>query len=259
MTTSPDLIPLLQDRLVGVASAATKDWWERYLKGAIEFRGVPMAGIRAAVHEWFTAQRLDRLAADAQRSVAYDLIGEPIAEDKLAGILLLQEILAPAGLVRCDADLADLGRLFDEGAIADWNTCDWLCVRVLGPLAADVGEECARVIAGWSDAANLWRARAAGVAFVNMAPDGDANFAGFTEMLLDVCAHNVRRSERFAQTGVGWVLRELSVAAPGDVAGFVRTHAADMSRQAVRSAVRKLPEATAAELLSFHAERGRRA
>ncbi len=239
-------IPALQARLQAAAEPTTKEWWERYLKGAIEVRGVPMAGIRAALHEWCDAALVDG-------SLARDLIREPVAEDKLAGILLLQEILRPRGLVDCGDDLAAIGELFDEGAIADWNTCDWLCVRVLGPLAESHGERCARTIAAWRDASNLWRARAAGVAFVNLAPRGDANFAGFTEMLLGVCATNVARTERFAQTGAGWVLRELSRAEPERVADFVRAHFSTMSREAIRSAVRKLPEPVATELLHAHA------
>ena len=52
--------------------------------------------------------------------------------------------------------------LFEQGHIADWNTCDWFCVRVLGPLAEQQGEACARAIAAWKDAPTLWQRRAAG-------------------------------------------------------------------------------------------------
>ena len=242
------VIAPLQSRLAAAASPSTKQWWERYLKGAIEFRGVPMAGIRSALHDWLAADG----APEPSVGLAGALIREPVAEDKLAGILLLQEVLVPAGALNCDGDLGALAGLFDEGAIADWNTCDWFCVRVLGPLANRNGEPCARAIAGWSGAANVWRSRAAGVAFVNLAPAGDANFPGFTEMLLAACEQNVGRPESFAQTGVGWVLRELSRAEPDRVAGFVRRHQEKMSREAIRSAVRKLPDGIAAELLDAH-------
>jgi len=36
------------------ADPATRDWWERYLKGTARFRGVPMAGIRTAVRSRWT-------------------------------------------------------------------------------------------------------------------------------------------------------------------------------------------------------------
>ena len=121
----------------------------------------------------------------------------------------LQSRLAAAAL----RSTSEWWERYRKGAIDDWNTCDWLCVWVFGPPA-----------------------------LVDLAPAGDGNFAGFSDMLLAVCARNVVRSERFAQTGVGWVLRELSRAEPERVAAFVRDHARSMSREAARSAVRKLPE-----------------
>ncbi len=258
MASLSDPKPALQSRLDAAAAAQTKDWWERYLKGAIEFRGVPMAGIRAAVHSWYADLGLgQRRNRKGQRDLAFGLIREPLAEDKLAGILMLQEILIPERRLRCGTDLAGLAALFDEGYVADWSTCDWLCVRVLGPVAAQQGEGCARAIAGWSAATNLWRARAGGVAFVNLAPAGDANFPGFVAMVLAACRRNVQRRERFAQTGVGWVLRELSVAAPEAVAVFATEHIAVLSREAIRSAVRKLDADTSAAILAAHKARRR--
>jgi hypothetical protein len=45
-------IDSIQQGLAEHADPATKDWWEGYLKGAIDFRGVKMAGIRSVVHDW---------------------------------------------------------------------------------------------------------------------------------------------------------------------------------------------------------------
>jgi 3-methyladenine DNA glycosylase AlkD len=169
----------------------------------------------------------------------------------------------PAGAVPWRTELRRWAQLFDHGHIADWNTCDWFCVRVLGPLAQAEGEACARAIAGWQTARNLWRRRAAGVGFVNLAPAGDANFPGFSAMLLDVCARSVQYPDRFAQTGAGWVLRELSKAEPGLVVGFVTDNLHFMSREAVRMAVAKLDDEDRRRLLAAHGadpntRRGRR-
>jgi 3-methyladenine DNA glycosylase AlkD len=164
-------------------------------------------------------------------------------EDKLAGVLYLQEILLPAGRATC-ADLPRFAALFAEGHIYDWNTCDWFCVRVLGPLAEKEGESCARALSAWRDADGLWQRRAAGVAFVNLARRGEQNFPGFTQMLLDTCAATSRSPERFAQTGAGWVLRELSHAEPERVAAFVEEHLPQLSTEAVSYATAKLPPET---------------
>ena len=68
------------------------------------------------------------------------------------------------------------------------------------------------------------------------------HFAGFTDMLLEVCATLVRREERFAQTGAGWVLRELSLTEPDRVITFVEAHRDQLSTEALGRAVGRMPE-----------------
>jgi 3-methyladenine DNA glycosylase AlkD len=249
-----DAVTHIQQQLQAESNPETRDWWERYLKGAIGFRGTKMAGIRRVVHTW-RADEGSTWTPKQLRDLAIELIRQDLTEDKLAGILLIQEVLIPAGLIPWRTDLKRWARLFDDGFIYDWNTCDWFCVRVLGPLATAQGEECARAIADWSRARNLWRRRAAGVAFVNLAPRGDANFRGFTTMLLDVCERTVRHPERFAQTGTGWVLRELSHAEPRRVAKFVEGNLTGMSREAVRMSVAAMEDADRTRLLIAHGAR----
>jgi 3-methyladenine DNA glycosylase AlkD len=242
----------LQDRLQQAADPKTKAWWEGYMKGAIPFRGVKMADIRSAVHHWAEQSGVTARSPDELRELALSLIRLTYCEDKLAGVLVLQEILLPARAIRCPADLPRFASLFNEGHIYEWNTCDWFCVRVLGPLAQLEGEGCARSIADWREADNLWQRRAAGVAFVNLAQRGEQNFPGFTDMLLEVCAATARSPERFAQTGTGWVLRELSHAEPARVTDFIEDHLTELSREAVRYAAAKLPADTQARLKSAH-------
>lgn len=212
-----------------------------------------MAGIRAELHDWIRDEEIDtRFSPAEQKALAVSLIEERYAEDKLAGILYLQEVLLPAGQIDWTVDLDRFARLFQEGAIYDWNICDWFCVRVLGPLAKREGEACARAIAGWRTAGNLWQRRAAGVAFVNLAKDGESNFPGFTEMLLEVCTATVRYPERFAQTGTGWVLRELYRVAPSRIVAFIEENLDYFSAEALRYASEKMPPETRARLREMH-------
>jgi 3-methyladenine DNA glycosylase AlkD len=220
-----------------------KTWWERYLKGVITFKGVRMSDIRAALHLWIDDEQIEtRCSLAEQKALALELISEQVAELKLAGILYLQEVLLPRGALDCRSDLDRFADLFKAGHIADWNTCDWFCVKVLGSLAEQQGEPCARAIAAWSKTDPLWQRRASGVAFVNLAKHGEENFAGFTGMLLAVCADTVQSDERFAQTGTGWVLRELSSAEPERVMDFIEQHAEDFTADGWRYLFRKLPE-----------------
>jgi 3-methyladenine DNA glycosylase AlkD len=246
------IITSLQQQLDQRADPKTRAWWEGYLKHVIPFRGVKMADIRAALHQWRQEEGVDRLPAVQQKELALALMRLEHTEDKLAGILFLQEVLLPAGAIHWSDDLPRFAELFQQGFIYDWNTCDWFCVRVLGPLSEQQGAECAHAIAAWRTGATLWQRRAAAVGFVNLAKHGEANFAGFSEMLLATCAPLVASSERFAQTGAGWVLRELSVAEPARVLAFVEERVDQFTREGLSYATEKLPAESKARLKALH-------
>jgi 3-methyladenine DNA glycosylase AlkD len=245
-----ELIEQLQVRLEGKANPKTKSWWENYLRQAIPFWGVKMAEIRSNLHAWIADEEIaGRFSLEEQKDLALRLLRQTYAEDKIAGILYLQEVLLPAGAIDCSTDLPRFAALFDESYIDDWNTCDWFCVKVLGPLAEQQGEPCARAIAAWADAGTLWQRRAAGVSFVNLAGAGEENFEGFTDMLLEVCGVTVQDPSRFAQTGTGWVLRELGQAQEERVLAFIREHRALFSAEALKKAVERMPAEVQQELL----------
>lgn len=219
-------------------------------KGVIDFYGVGSPDIRTIVAAWHTSHALEGADADHLMQLATTAAAMPVAEDKLAAIILLQE----HGLDLLDPTrhLPGIAGWFDDGHIADWNTCDWLCVRVLGPLIATHGQPVAEQVAGWTGAPVLWRRRAARVAFVNLAPAGDANFPGFTELVLTTCHRTASDPERFSQTATGWVLRELSRADPEPVLAYLDRHLDQLSREAIRMATAKLPDAMRRELLGRH-------
>jgi 3-methyladenine DNA glycosylase AlkD len=245
-------IVCLQHQLDQRADPKTKAWWERYLKHVISFRGVKMADIRAVLHQWIREEGIDRLPVAQQKELALALIRLDCTEDKLAGILFLQEILLPAAAIYWPDDLPRFADLFQQGYIYDWNTCDWFCVRVLGPLVEQQGAECAYAISAWRTAEPLWQRRAAAVGFVNLAKRGEANFAGFTDMLLATCAPLVASPERFAQTGAGWVLRELSLAEPAPVITFVEERVGQFTREGLAYATEKLPAESIARFKELH-------
>jgi 3-methyladenine DNA glycosylase AlkD len=256
------LIDRLQLRLNARATAATREWWTTYLRGAASFRGVKMGDIRTAVHAWFKEERLgEHLSVGQQKDLALMLLEEDHTEDKLAGVLFLQEILLPAGALDWRSDLPRFARLFDGGYIRDWSICDWFCVKVLGPLVEQQGESCARAISEWREADSVWQRRASVVTFANLASEGDRNFPGFTEMVLDNCSHLLGSQERFAQTGVGWVLRELSRSDQGRVIAFVEVNLDRFSREALKNATKYMPPGVAERLHQAHllrTTRGRR-
>src|SRR5918997_269933 len=251
------IIVRLQQRLYARATPATREWWTKYLRGAASFRGVKMEDIRIAVHAWFEEERLgEYLSVGQQKDLALMLLEETYTEDKLAGVLFLQEILLPAGALEWRSDLPRFARLFDEGYIRDWSICDWFCVKVLGPLVEQQGEACARAILEWREADGVWQRRASVVAFANLASKGDQKFSGFTEIVLDNCSHLLGSQERFAQTGVGWILRELSRSDQGRVIDFVESNLDRFSRESLKNATKYAPPEAAERLLQAHPPTG---
>ena len=149
------------------------------MKGAIRFRGVKMADIRACLHAWLESESVaSTLTPYAQTTLSFELLRQTYCEDKLAGIPYQQELRVPQGAIKWERDLPRFAGLFKGGCIHERNTCDWLCVKTLGALALTQGEPCARAIAAWSGAEHLWQCRAAAVAFINLAAGGDTLFPG---------------------------------------------------------------------------------
>jgi len=165
-----------------------------------------------------------------------------MAEDKLAGVLYLQEYL-PDG-VPWRESVSRYSSLFERGLIADWNTCDWFCVRVLGPTIAANGRGCASAIAKWSTSARLWKARASVVGFMPVIAVSDHH-----PLVLRSSAVLIRRGERFAKTAVGWVLRDLSKHDSVSVTEFLKQNLAHFSTESIRNALKYSPEATRRKFL----------
>jgi len=231
------LVRKLQDALDASSSSATKTWWERYLGGAIEFRGVGIPRIRSAVADWRSESGVASWPRADQFALALRLFEEPVAEDKLAGVLFLQEYLYDG--VPWRESLRRYGALVERRLIDDWNTCDWFCVRVLGPTIATWGGACARAVARWSRSPELWKARASVVGFVPVIAEPD-----YHPLVVRSSGVLIRRDERFAKTAVGWILRELSKHDSGTVTAFVDEHLPYFSAESVRNALKYSPEAT---------------
>lgn len=227
-------------RLEAMADPAVKAGGERYFKGVIPFIGVKAPRVRDVARALYTDH--GTLPTDTLVDAALALLRAPHMEEKQLAVLLLERIKRrwPSSL------LARLESVFDE-AVDDWATCDGIAGRVLHPLMArDV--TCIARVAAWSRAANPWRQRAAAVAFVKSARHG-----AHTEVVLTICARLVQRPDRFVQLGMGWVLRELSLADRAATLAFLREHLAQVRREALRYAIEKMPAREQAAILAEHA------
>ncbi|MDE2793692.1 MAG: DNA alkylation repair protein [Gemmatimonadota bacterium] len=224
----------LQGRLDAVADPGTKEWFENYLKQAIGYRGVKTPVVARIVGEWRRERGLGRLPDGEQLGLARFLIEERLAEDKFAGILYMQKHLVRR--VEPDRLLAVAEGLFGAGAFFDWSTSDWFSVRVLGPVVRRGGMEVAERIAGWRTAGNLWQRRAAIVPFRAVVRDED-----YHALIEETIAALVGERERFIQTGIGWVVSDMSKSHPHVAAAVVERHFDELSAEVVRRHTRYLP------------------
>jgi 3-methyladenine DNA glycosylase AlkD len=233
--THASLIGELQAMLDAVAAPTTKAWWEKYMRYTISFRGVGIPEIRKQLAQWRGMFGIDTWDILDQLSIALQCFDSSVAEDKLAGILFLQEYLY--NQLEWQPALEQYADLFARDLIFDWNTCDWFCVRVLGPTIAHNGTPCAEAIAAWHQAGNLWQARSSVVAFVPIAAEEH-----YDPLIYASCRTLIQREERFAKTAVGWILRDLSRHAPADVRAFVEDQLHHFSPESLRNALKYFAE-----------------
>jgi len=212
--------------------------------------GPPAARVRVCLRGWWDEHGLAEHPGAVGKRIALALLEQPALESKLAGIAVLHELAAQLRA----SDLPTFARLFVRGNLADWKVVDQFGVKILATLLerGPGRSEAARAIAQWRAAETIWQRRAACVAFTRLAATGETVLPGLPEIVLTVCATVVWSHERYDQSAVGWVLRELSRAEPARVAQFFRKHALLMSKECARTAVAKYPPDLRAELLAHH-------
>lgn len=237
-------ISQLQKALDAIAVKKVKLWWERYLRGTIAFRGVGIPAIRDVVATWRTQTGIASLPDAQQLQVVSALFESPIAEDKLAGILFIQLHLRDRLPWRMLFEFCE--SLYERRFIFDWNTNDWLCVRVLSPLLSRTGKPCASRLRDWSRAGYLWLARSGAIPFTAVAGDD-----GYLPDIQDVSETLIRRKERFAKTAVGWLLREVSRHNVPFVETFIGRNATYFSQESLRNATKYFPKSMGTHLVDI--------
>ena len=95
------------------------------------------------------------------------------------------------------------------------------------------GLPCAKAVAKWRTSRNVWQARASLVAFANLTKERE-----FTPLLLRSCSALIKRDERFAKTGVGWILRELSKSNKDIVMTFIEENKQHFSKESLKKSIK---------------------
>ena len=206
-------------------------WWNEYLKGEIPFLGIGIPEIRKVFIDRNRESSFRELPMNRQVALVNGLMRGSYAEEKLAAILYVQlfwmEWMKAGFLMNLVSDW------FDDRYIYDWNTTDWLCVKVLAPLVDSGDPEVIWKLKRWNRDPYLWKARASLVPFARA--KSITRHSRTIQRLADTL---IRRDERFAKTAVGWVLREYSRHDPDMVLSFISKHAHYTTAEVKRNALK---------------------
>ena len=228
------LINLLLERFQEESELKTKQWFDNYLKGAIEYRGLKTPKVTDLVKEWYGTNKLKDYALEEQLKLCTDLIANSFAEDKFAGTIYIQKFLLkkidyPVLLNECDL-------LFKKGYFFDWSTTDWFCTRVLDPTIIKHGIKSAEVISKWRFSENFWQRRASIVSFRHASAHQD-----YHPLIEEIINDLVKENERFIQTGIGWVLADMSKKYPAKVEVLFRKYINELQREVIDRHSKHLP------------------
>ncbi len=203
------------------------------MRNVIPFRGVGIPKIRELFSEFYTKEKINEWNDREQFEFAIEFIAGKYSEDKLTGILFIQNYLIEK--LDCESALLEFEKVFKNNLIYDWNVCDWFCVRVLGPMIELHGKNAAKHIGGWHKSQNLWQARCSVVAFVYL-KDKEI----YLKLIQTSCETLIRREERFAKTAVGWILREISKSDEKFVRKFIKKYDDYFSTESRKNALKYL-------------------
>ncbi|MCY3017853.1 MAG: DNA alkylation repair protein [Planctomycetota bacterium] len=229
----------VRQKLRQLARPSTKESYERYFKHVIKFHGLKSPAVKQVARDVLPLLQDEPILTVV--GAAFGLLASEYSEEKQIAIIVLNRNVRALP----DDFLWRLEPVFDRN-VFDWATCDGIAGRVLRFLLTREAD--LRRIVEWSLVDHLWRQRASAVAFVN-----EARHCRYNDAIIAVCGRVVRNPERFAQLGVGWVLRELFLADRARAIKFVRSHHQYMSREGLRYATEKMPAALKQRVLAEHA------
>ena len=231
MTGMNQLPQDLVEEIKGRSTPQKAEWWNRYMKGEIPFMGVGIPEIRKVFLDRDRESSFEQLSMNKQVSLVNGLMRGKYGEEKLAAILYVQlfwmDKMKGSFLMNLVSDW------FDDHHIYDWNTTDWLCVRILTPLIDSGDPQVIWKLKRWNRDPYLWKARASLVAFARV-----KNITDHAKVIERFADTLVRRKERFAKTAVGWILREYSKHDPEFVLSFLSKHVKYTTAEVKRNALK---------------------
>lgn len=125
-------------------------------------------------------------------------------------------------------------RLIIEGAW--WDLVDEVATKLIRHLVLEFPHESWSVVDTWVDDEDIWLRRSAIICQVGAKERTDP------ARLFSYCESRTSEKGFFVRKAIGWALREYSKTDPLAVAGFVNSHASDLSGLSFREASRLIPD-----------------
>ena len=224
----------LQQILQQQASPQTKVWFENYLKGSITYYELKTPEVKNIVAQWHRTQRLGDWTVAQQLELCQQLMLLEHAEEKFAAILYVQNYLLKHA--SSNSILMFAQWCYDKDCFFDWSTADWFTVRVLANLIK-LDDSSVMKIARWCHSRSLWQRRASVVALRAVVKQ-----AQYHDLIAQTVAALVTDRQRFIQTGIGWILSDLSKVAMHKAEALFEKHFKQLSREVVERHSKYLPK-----------------
>ncbi|KAL4485708.1 hypothetical protein ABPG72_010970 [Tetrahymena utriculariae] len=220
----------------------------KYLKNVVKHRGIQNPNVYKLANSEMKNDIFKSLENNEKLKVAEELMKSVYFEDKLVSISIYEANYK----ILTEADIDSIKKLIKDGYVQEWASCDSLA-RPIRKWTL-ISEHNTRYIAEWSKEEEcLWIRRCCCVSQVTRAKKGDkGNFKGYNDLIFEVCERVIKYDQRFNQLGLGWLLRELHVADKKRTISFIENHYDQLSREALRYAIRKMTAHQYNRLLNFN-------
>ncbi|MBU0758679.1 MAG: DNA alkylation repair protein [Nanoarchaeota archaeon] len=239
MNTS-QLKSFIQSELKKSGTQQNKEQYEKYFRHVIKFYGIKSPEFKELFKKLYP-ELIAPLEINEQIHFAYSMFDSEYMEDRSIGINILVKNLQHLN----KKHIKDFEQIIDNH-IYEWGTCDSFSGKIIGRMIKD-DSSIVGLIVPWKSAKYMWRQRAACISFVNL-----AQHSNFNNEIIEITSIVIRNPERFAQLGVGWVLRNLSVADLDLVVNFIKKNYSYFSREGLRYAIEKMEPGLRKELMEYN-------
>jgi len=228
---------------------------ERYMKNIYPFYGIKSPELRLMIKQ-VQVQYKSQWTSKILLATSEELLSSNYGDKKMLGVYLLG-VPSNLKLIQCEPYIIETLGTFIDNYVNDWATCDGLSSQVLRKLTAlddktnnstnHSNERFATKVQSWCKSTNGdWKQRSSCISFVCLARHGNYN-----DIILNIATNVIQNQNRFPQLGVGWVLRELSVADEDVVVSFIKNHYTEFTREGLWYAIEKMNKPLQKQLLNY--------